>query len=416
MLPKVFIALANLFNRIGAFFATRNRNNYIYTQSDLDDMGDESQAHPDGHEVCLEGAVPTAQIIEWPERKKKEWRRREISLGLWGSFSDILDCLDGYFDTMRIFKSRDPETYALYEKIGGSVISEKAFWVNDTELTPAWRAGSRPSFAFVHFPFVNEDRRKQSADGIPLRAVYFTKIKKPWDVQRTNGDSYQVTIFYNGSGRYSNRTLLVTFYLAVDGDGGLRLLKSKAPRMKVMPKSGGSFYVQEWAVPQCLTALAAEQKVTVDEYAKRVMCILVHASEASNSGLLVRVKKKGITAAFGIDMLSTPQFFRNRDKTVTVNGKRKKIFHIVRTHKRKMADGTTKNINTHFRGERFFHWFGYSVSVTMPGLHHKDVASFQAGALHLSPEEYAASTERLVTMGEVGSTMAAMMESRGNNR
>ena len=80
--------------------------------------------------------------------------------------------------------------------------------------------------------------------------------------------------------------------------------------------------------------------------------------------------------SFSIDMLRTPYFFADRKKVVNENGNTKKIFHIVRGHKRK--NGTF--IKTHFRGLREFVWNDYQVKIGLAGLHRKSIFEF-TGAL-----------------------------------
>ena len=83
---------------------------------------------------------------------------------------------------------------------------------------------------------------------------------------------------------------------------------------------------------------------------------------------------------FNIEMTRTPYFFKNRSKTVSVNGSTRKIFHITRAHKRIGAGGRETFVKSHFRGERKFMWKGYDVQITMPGLHHKPIQEFSAPA------------------------------------
>jgi hypothetical protein len=62
---------------------------------------------------------------------------------------------------------------------------------------------------------------------------------------------------------------------------------------------------------------------------------------------------------------------------VNENGRRKRIFHIVRPHVR--ADG--RAVKMHFRGMRDFAWNGYRIVVTVPGLHHAELSELNRGMI-----------------------------------
>jgi hypothetical protein len=113
--------------------------------------------------------------------------------------------------------------------------------------------------------------------------------------------------------------------------------------------------------------------MSVEDYARMLFCIGVNVAYQSSDGLQIRVRKDNVVARFNIAMLRTPYFFKERDKTVTVNGLTKPIFHIVRAHRRITATGKIRYVRSHFRGERLFTWKGYHVGITMPGWHHRRI-------------------------------------------
>lgn len=88
-----------------------------------------------------------------------------------------------------------------------------------------------------------------------------------------------------------------------------------------------------------------------------------------DSGVHVRVAKGSKRVTFAIDMLRTPYFFKDRDKTVNENGKTQKIFHIVAGHKRKLANGEETTVKSHFRGIRKFMWNGFKINILLNGKH-----------------------------------------------
>lgn len=104
----------------------------------------------------------------------------------------------------------------------------------------------------------------------------------------------------------------------------------------------------------------------VDKYLEEATAIVVSGLQAHGYNLQVRCERDGEVARFGIDLLRTPYFFKDRE---AVDGKRKKkIFHIVRAHKRN-TKGKIKYVRSHFRGQRKFTWAGCKVELIMPGKH-----------------------------------------------
>jgi len=81
------------------------------------------------------------------------------------------------------------------------------------------------------------------------------------------------------------------------------------------------------------------------------------------------VKKDGHRAVFYIDPKDTKDYFKNRDKVVTVNGTSKRIIHLVEEHERNYSSGKKVKIREHIRGLSVFSWNNYSCYVTAPEFH-----------------------------------------------
>lgn len=318
---------------------------------------------------------------------------KEDTCSEWKTLSDLLDRLDDAFADLRKLKNHDRETYDLYSKIGGTVLPNDIGF--ETSLSAAWRKGHRPAFALVHIPNVN---KYDDSDLSFFRTMYFRKIKSRVGVQQPSGDMYEVGGFFHDDDSYNGKMsikkgALALFYVSVDENCKITPLKQKIPKNISSSYNNrhyrAHFTQWRWDYPWILypsrNASPAVYKTPQDR-AQFLFSIVASASEAANTGFQVRVTKGEITAMFCIDMLRSPYFFKDRDKSVTVNGKTKKIFHIVRTHKRELANGEILNVRSHFRGERKFTWNGYKVSITMPGLHHAELSRFDASAIDF-PED-----------------------------
>jgi len=132
---------------------------------------------------------------------------------------------------------------------------------------------------------------------------------------------------------------------------------------------------RHWIYP--LQSWADFHDYKVNEYLCWLFCMVATQPSVAQAGIQVRVRKNDMAALFNIDMLRTPYFFDDRTKEKGATGKTKKIFHIVRAHRRRIGDGSTV-VHTHFRGLRDFIWNGYGVHISVPGLHHVPYQEFNA--------------------------------------
>jgi hypothetical protein len=98
----------------------------------------------------------------------------------------------------------------------------------------------------------------------------------------------------------------------------------------------------------------------------------------NTSMIRVSAKKDNVIATLNVDIISTPGFFKDRTPVI-IDGIKKKIFHIVRPHKRVTGNWTT-NVHMHFRGLREFEWNGYQIHITVPGRDHILLPEMSASA------------------------------------
>jgi hypothetical protein len=243
----------------------------------------------------------------------------------------------------------------------------------------------------------NTDQKKDD-DFFHLNFVSFSKFKGKPGVEFYPGDIYEITAYlrdyewkkmsskkaekYRKSyiRKYGNDDkgvmLCFTFHVAVDAEGNVKALRE---RHRSIVKN--DIPVREWKTPIFLRECAKKRNVTPDQAATELFRIVAGATEHAASGVQVRAKREdGLCATFNVDMLRTPYFFQDRDKTTTANGRTKRIFHIARAHERNLASGKTLFVKSHFRGERKFTWNGYRVEITMPGLHHSIWQRFTSAA------------------------------------
>ena len=329
-------------------------------------------------------------------------------------FGDLLDNLGDYIEAVKTLKHHSPDAYNYYRQVGGGIgSSDKGTYLD--ELPTRWKdRSSRPGMVMTHLPSnmgqndvgvlqMSKPEDEEDEKVYPV-FIYLMKHRYVQGVQFTNTDTYECTILYR-NGNKSEVLAAIPFYVAVDEDNNISVLLCQVPVELTKGKARGQVVGTRWVVPQVLKDLSKDHNSTPKAVARDIFLCAANFGEQVGMGLLVRAKKDGYCAAFAIDLLRTPYFFKGRDKTVTSWGRTKPIFHIVRTHQRK----TGSIVKTHFRGLRRFMWLGYDVIVSMPGLHHSLPTHLNITA-HEGDDPMLGLDERL-TSKEVGERVAAHLDS-----
>ena len=312
-----------------------------------------------------EPTITTAEPIIAPTPATRRQRKTHEAV-TWSFRRDILDRLEGYFDCIRRLRRYDPEAYAYYSRVG-FVVPFMYRWNTQLRLpanTPKVGAGG-----LLYPP--PEDETK-----ITPAFMYLRRISQPPKVQGFAGDVYKFTAMYDDrrerSGRRWNYPLVC--YVGVAQDGEVTVLKEEISTNAVIrPKTRGRARVafcrksKSWEYPKWIAAIGSEAQRDGHEVVKTcfVMTYLTHA-EATDR-IVVHVVK-GVKAAFGIELSSAKSFFRDRDKTEATtarDGKRKRIFHSVREHLRRVESGDS-TVRSHYRGTRRFDWKGYGIRIVLP--------------------------------------------------
>jgi hypothetical protein len=288
--------------------------------------------------------------------------------GRWRYLRDILNQLDDYFYFIRRMKQADPDAYDLYSRVGGVIVStDVAQGVH--ELPAAWRAGVRQAFGCILSSMsVTED------DTIFPTFMYFWKIRLKEGVEAFHGDTYECVMLFT---ERKNKKFIAPFhfYVGVNDAAEIKLLKVKYR---------AAYGQMRWGYPRGLLGIFNDRKSpkikTIQEYAAFIFSWCVNVHDSATSDIRVSARRGDIVAAFSVDLLRTPYFFKHRDFVPASDGRQKRIFHIVRTHARETRNGR-QYVKSHFRGVRKFSWNGYQINITMPGKHHADLRSFTATAL-----------------------------------
>ena len=328
----------------------------------------------------------------------------------------ILDQLGRYFVILKRMKRGDKEAYDLYSQLGAYILPERTGKGYECDvLEPRWLE-LRPSFGMVLHGSrslqVKVDKEKKFY--VPF-AVYFNKYRSdraPTTVQPVNsGDVYCCTVYWDTFHGSRDGGAPTEFALNVSPSGEVHILKilenkNITIRGKKGKGRGSTFTIPQrrWGIPEFFEGWAKEHGEDVRPFLASIFIETANAQiTAANSMIKVKAYKGRLAAIFSVNVLRTPYFFKDRDLCVNVRGKKKKIFHIVRTHIRK----TGSVVRTHFRGMREFNWNGYKIRITVPGWHHVNTHDLDIGA---TDGEYVEDIKDYMDSAALGKTLSGLEE------
>lgn len=310
---------------------------------------------------------------------------------IWTLKQGLLDRLGLYLKAAARLKRLAPDEYALYSRVGA------ALGPRDT----CFRSTPDPSVPLVSFAAVallDDGGDDWDDEMLCPQITTIMRMKRAPGVQPHNGVLYKVCVMHATAPRAAKKfSHAAEYYIDVDPiTKEVTPLKQYydtsqlvRPKSRYMGRKEKPFRLPraEWQHASILRVMRDDHPdQSVQELASTMFHFTLQQYVWSQAGLMVHAQKDSVAAVFGVDMLRTPQMFADRDLQVTENGKRKKVFHIVRTHKRTLADGTEQHVRSHFRGSRKFMWNGFSVVISMPGTHHHFHAHSDTPALEA--EEY----------------------------
>lgn len=324
----------------------------------------------------------------------------------------ILEQLDKYWIYLARMKKRDPGAFGLYSELGAQVVPPLTMFLhrgvgNDDvskvetldPISPWWRT-NRPGFGCVTYGITSTveeqekaTQKKRSVLWVP-KFLYFTKYESPPpEVQPTSGgDVYGMTIWWDQPFNKAAKGLKLggtpeQYAIFINKEGteikALPMLESAAH--DIPSKKNGLVMNRvsrrEWRLPKAYTDWAKRTNSSPNVMLCNIFLRAAHAYETTAYSMIrVAVHHKGLTAIFSVDVKRVPYFFQDRDITLTENGLKKRIFHIVRPHERITAAGI-KPIKFHFRGLREFAWAGYEVKITVPQRDHLMLHDFDLGSV-----------------------------------
>lgn len=293
---------------------------------------------------------------------------------LWHFKSSILDRLDEYFVCIKRLQRYDPDSYDLFSRTGFSVSSNVFFNGGHTANRARLKDdANRWSFGGFFFP-----KTEAVYEFLPS-FVYFRKLTRPSCAERFKGDVYSLTVLYDNRNIdqhwRSSFSFPVTCHIGVDAEGNTRLLRERVQSSSwIQPhrkhgRKGDSFRLKmySWQYPSWLFYAGIEHGESPEVFATNLLVMALVTHVRTLEKIIVRAKRDGLVAAFGIELARAKYFFADRDTSaLAADGKRKRIFHSVTAHPRTLSTGRVTSVRFHYRGLRRFDWQGYGISIVFP--------------------------------------------------
>jgi len=309
----------------------------------------------------------------------------------WHFRSTILDRLDEYFVCVRRLRRHDADAYALFARVGFAVPADRYVNPEHTEMRSLIHDSVRPAFGGIlcggwtdyarDLCFPGDKRFSGDHQCFPS-FLYFTKIETPSRIEQHRGAIYRVTSVFDDR-RYSQRwhstlTAVLHFHAVISDDGSVEILRELQRSRSNFPVKRGRRRERielsqcQWQYPQWLADFSADcpEPFPNDPFGIKwarywfLLAFLTH--QLAVSRIIVRAQHDGQTAAFGIDVTRAKYFFADREIDLAIDGKRKRIFHAVAEHDRRIDPTRTTRVRGHYRGSRHFEWNGHRIRIVMP--------------------------------------------------
>jgi hypothetical protein len=362
--------------------------------------------------------------------------REEEFLGQFCFRDTILDQLDRYFVYLERMRIYDSDSYEFYRRVGATIVpyctvgyrsnkefkedTEKSHKMTEEEIVkykaeiklPTAFGKMRPTFGcFSYGTDPLTEKREQIRDKnrpglqrwIP-KFMYFVKYERPpCEFQpMTGGDVYKMTVWWDRmDDKHIKHGVPQEYGVFINKEGTkIQILKTRRR------KNGNMGRWHEWRLPDIGSSWEKESGVDTQSHLSHLFCETVSVYDRTNYSMVrIAASKGNKTAVFGVDISRMGYFFQDRDIKLTTAGSRKRVFHIVRPHKRTTKKGD-HYVKLHFRGEREFDWAGYKISITVPGLDHFMMPEIDLGFID-SKEK---TKEKLITQGTFGKNLVKYMK------
>ena len=329
---------------------------------------------------------------------------------------DILDRLPRCQKMLKRVKRIDPDAYEYHRRVGARLVPDK-FKVSGDQLSDLFLL-QRPAIGMTYIlskPMLASAKKKNH---VPASFHYFQKIvirgKDESGLLPTRNDLYKMVVVHDDGTLISGGLA----YFEIMPNGIPRIMRKKETNFQSIPthKRGEKAVTvshNKMNYPDYIQNMHHDNAADEEfgDYASLIftLCVNDFCNITSEDELQVRCSKGKVVAMFNVCTKRTPYFFADRETTLAVDGKRKRIFHIVRAHTRDLGNSRISEVKEHYRGERRFWWGGHRVTITVPKLHHLSINSFDVAAQEFDDDKLRTG-KNWVTSAQLGEKIAGMME------
>lgn len=304
---------------------------------------------------AAQDAEPVAQTTR-PRRK----RRKAESGNAFAHMTDVLDLLPKCRELIGPLKKVDADAYRFWKQFGAKIVPDT------TEI-----GGDLPELLQMpHIGMIFDYFEGGDDDIFEGRFVYFSRLDKDrynFAVPPNAAALYQVCVVFTDR---RGRPFGYEYAVAVGDNGAISVVSQRQVTPQRLPR-GNCFYRIEWGMPAGLTFHFGDIKrrhpkscTTAQDLGVEMFAVAVQSVFKTSDDFQIRAERDGVSVAFNVALGRTPQFFKDRETDVTTDGRRRRIFHAVKEHKRVGADGKETIVKPHYRGERSFQWKGEAITIT----------------------------------------------------
>ena len=314
------------------------------------------------------GRVKFGEVKPTIKRRSRKVGYAAEETGEFFYFGDILKQLDDCNRLIRKVRKVSRDTYDWHSKVGAAIVPART-GVFKEELDAGFLT-TLPSMFMLYYG------SSKKGDTIPPCFGSIQKItQKTQLVENCPGAKaiYLVQIFYI----HNNTTVPVSFHVAVKPSGEIVPLKEMVIEAQTLPRkfhSGGERIItgakldySEWT-RHWYSDNEAQRPDAIEDFLTNTFLWLANFSVRSTADTWIRAKRRGVTVCFNLTLKRAPVFFKDRNTELASDGKRKRIFHHVTQHVRKVDDKEI-TVKAHYRGKRRFDWGDHNITITIPEKH-----------------------------------------------
>lgn len=287
------------------------------------------------------------------------------------TFSDLLKMLPDIFDSLAVPEVKSgwlpQREIAALKKIGVYVPTP---WLLEDVDAPSLPCGEpMPIIASCSIFHSEQDENDIS---YPRFAFAMREASLPAAIAPTKGTPYRFGYQYMQQKNKNSppEAWWHYGYIVVGTDGLLRIpMQMTTKYLKILHKKKSSTWTRWTNVPTTAWApqdilVSREDKKHQSPFSLLMFRQLILWWNRREDSWSVSVRRDGKRATFSIAPKHTAAYFADRELTVDVSGRKKKIVHYVREHDR--ANGS--RVKAHVRGLSEFNWNGFDCVVTAPKL------------------------------------------------